>query len=634
MTNLCHQSFQRRAMGNCITQRSVGRIFYSPLRCISLRSGIHLQKFNGKPLNYPSPIPSSFIPEEFANPMLNHALILPKSIEEATHFVDRASHCKKNAQIEFYEHTLNRCTLCNLKLSGSYTVHASAVEHQARLGILERSIALLDTYFTHLLSLKTSSYSSKRFGTNPVESYSALLFTHTLDGNALPNPEYFKDNLDLLKSIDWIELLVQRWWRMLNPKYANGTCSFDFNRIPSLSSSNSRQRLWRLRYLLRLLIRKRILRDSIPNFSNSAFSRSNRFERCEMLGDNFIKAFFYDRLRALFPSVEGGISKRLALIQQMLDSNGGLLALYDYLNIDELMRSVLPNNKSKADVVESVFGELQTFLSADEMRQGVVCYPVPPQNGLCYLTAMVWHVLHELAHAAVMWRVESTLRTSAAVIRVYLEMIWPLPGCPNALRRRILGGEPPSNALEMHLDRPPYATLPLLTPYRRPQRRVSDRGKEAWDYAETVAPTRAGPSHECERLISSVPVLRPTSMQQQYQRGALRVWRAKQQPKDTGVGTNSLLGSPAPYNSTSNKSLGAKWYPLWRQHEERTRFRQAESDAAQKFQLTEEELSSLMSEKAKQLIQLMSTTADLIDLEEGYPDFSHKPQRPNINLLR
>ncbi|CCW59975.1 unnamed protein product [Phytomonas sp. EM1] len=620
-------------MVNCFSRRSVGLFLDTPLRYVVVNSRVHPQKSSKKLVTSPSLVSSfspSFAPDEFLKPVLNNALLLPKSMEEAMQYVNSANYGSKGAQIVFHDYNSRRCTLCDVKLEWSYAAHASTVEHQARMGILERSIALLDTYFTHLLGIRANSNAVRQSRLELQSPGSVLLFTHTLDGHELPMPENFRTNRNLLKKIDWIDLLIQRWWTMLNPRYAGGTCAFDFLRIPSMSTNNPRRRLWRLRFLLRLLRTKGILRDSIPSSSKVSFARSNRFERCEMLGDNIIKYVFYDRLNVLFPPTEGGVCKKLALIQQMLDSNGGLLALYDYLKLDAMIGSNLANNKSKADVIESLFGELQTFLWASEIRQGIDFYPAFLNKDFVYLRAMVSHVLHELAHTAVMWRVEDTLNISRAFVKAYLEKVWTHSERTPGSKSGVTLGEKQIIEYENRLDRHPYAPLPLLTMYSRYQPKFRQGGKEAWNYSRDIAPVRAGLQHEYHRLVSLEPFPEPLSMQQQYRRNALRVWRAKQKPEASTVGTN-FVSQPSPSSTSSEQSLGASRYSLWRQHEELRCARQIESDAAEAFQLTGEELSGLMLEKTRHLVQLLFATVDSMDVEKGCSDFSDTPQPQNAN---
>ncbi|KEG11837.1 putative RNA editing complex protein MP67 [Trypanosoma grayi] len=324
----------------------------------------------------------------------------------------------------FYNTGQRRCTLCDAYLEASFSSHCGYVGHIARLGILERATAMLQneitTDGTSLACGRKSSVSQKT------------------------------------------KALLDMWWKRLNE--VERDTLLDYKRIVALSAPTSKQRLWRVRFLLEFLRDREVIRDSLTltkftSSSDNSFVRTKRFERSEMIGDNIVKVVVPDRLVRLFPAAEGGVTYRLACIQQLLDSNEGLLQIYDYIDLNAIIGIRLPNNKTKADVVESLFGELQTFLWASEVACGMSQYSAIPNAEHRYVKALVEHLLNELTHMVIMWRIESTLENAMGFLEDHLQ---------RRLAHKRNGVATDSGAVvvrEGEHDRPRYAVLPLLLPH-------------------------------------------------------------------------------------------------------------------------------------------------------------------------
>ena len=292
-------------------------------------------------------------------------------------------------RLQFYDVGQKKCTLCEeFYAVSSYQGHTCYAWHQARVGIIERLIA--------------GSASS-----------------------AVQAP--------------------RRWWDSISK---NPTCHF--NRLPSLSHDTQSGRLQRIFHLLVFLVQRGVIRESLTIFQRNIIQKSVEFEKFEMVGDNVIKFVFADRLTLLFPASEGGLTSRLHLIQQLIDSNDGLLRIYDYLHLDWIIGCKLPNSKTKSDVIESLFGELQTWLWADEIRWGMEYYDYLPCPEHRSLRLLVGHVLNELTHLLVMFAVLTTHDRSIEFVLKNLRQ------SSRSLRSGAAAvGEPA-------VVRPKYAHLPLL----------------------------------------------------------------------------------------------------------------------------------------------------------------------------
>lgn len=261
----------------------------------------------------------------------------------------------------FHDEERSRCVLCNESIT-SWAGHVVFVPHQARIGIVERVMS------------------------------------------GLCGPP---------------EQVISRWWGNLN-RNEDGFATH--HRIPGLSSNNSEERRQRLVYLLEFLQANGILKSALGvyNRQSNVLGRTWEFERFEMIGDNVIKYAFYDRLQLLFPAHEGGITGRLNFVQQLVDSNEGLLRAFDYLEFDKVIGSKLSQSKFKSDVVEALFGELQVFLWAANSEWSTcesyenVTIGGPESD---YVRALVEHVMFELTDVMLMFAVESAVRNAAVVIK-------------------------------------------------------------------------------------------------------------------------------------------------------------------------------------------------------------------------
>lgn len=338
----------------------------------------------------------------------------------------------KHAQ-DFNNAKLGRCVLCDENI-GSWAGHVCFVSHQARLSIVERVMS-----------------------------------------GACGPPRY----------------VVERWWQLLN----SDPEGMMLNRIRSLSSDvNSEKRRERLIYLLRFLQANGVLKVALGVYDDEtkSFGRSNVFERFEMVGDNVVKVVFYDRLQSLFPLSDGGAAGKMNQIQQLIDSNEGLLQAFDYLELDKIIGTSLSQSKFKSDVMEALFGELQTYLWAvthhwnTPVEYSAINAAAGPE--LKYLEAVVRHTLLELTDSILLFAVESSVTRAAGLIqREYkgANIRKPIPLSKNEMEKRrlfqmmkqqqqlkddnvnnnnklLLQQQSASDALLLLLDSSKYAMRPFL----------------------------------------------------------------------------------------------------------------------------------------------------------------------------
>lgn len=443
--------------------------------------------------------------------------------------------------MEFFDASTKRCLLCDLPITTTNQAHIGRHEHQARLGVLERSLALI-----HALVLDVQRRNSVPGGGGRRRHTAAaavaelagsvrgeekkMVFKQPRDAENLLGVQ---DHLLLqdavaLQKIQFKDILIEKWWRSLDYSYdlnavSGVTAPNSYNRLSHLSSSSSKERRWRLRYMLDWLKYNGVLQSSLSianaTISPEAFSRSQRFEVLEMVGDCVVKVELPDRLTRLFPH---GVCSKLALFQRLIDSNSGLLDIYDWLKLDQIIGAKLANSKAKADVVECIFGELQCFLWATEINADPVnTYNAHPGKEFQYIRAVVQHTMHELMHAVFMWRLETTMESAGEFIQGHaLEL------------KRHRGGTAAGNGThgrkrvpEKDLDRGRYATLPLLTIEARPHAMGSLSSGELWYHSTHAAVTRAGPHQTAFSFLSETPMPKPALMVQRLEAGA--VSRAK-----------------------------------------------------------------------------------------------------------
>jgi len=254
---------------------------------------------------------------------------------------------------DLHDERAGKCIVCDEEIK-SWSGHTAFVSHQARMGILDR----------------------------------------VMSGACGP-----------------VNHIVARWWKLLNLQ-PDGA---QLPRLRPLSSDFTEERRQRLIYLLRFLQGNGILKVALGVYNDETkeFGRSNVFERFEMVGDNVVKCVFFDRLQALFPLTDGGVTGKLVMIQQLIDSNEGLLQAFDYLELGKIIGWSLSQSKFKSDVMEALFGELQTYLWAVAQQwDGPVEYsPLHAAAGpeMVYVEAVVRHALLELTDVILMFAVESTV---------------------------------------------------------------------------------------------------------------------------------------------------------------------------------------------------------------------------------
>ncbi|RNE97683.1 MP67 protein [Trypanosoma rangeli] len=388
----------------------------------------------------------------------------------------------------FYNAGQRRCTLCDEYLEASFPVHCGCVGHIARVGILERATAMLQKEMT-------------------------AVATHSTCGPASSMAQK-------------VRALLEDWWKRLNE--VEQETLLDYKRIASLSAPTARRRLWRVRFLLEFLRDRGVIRDCLTSLKGTSsgeasFVRTKRFERSEMIGDNIVKVVVPDRLVRLFPSTEGGVTYKLAYIQQLLDSNEGLLQIYDYLDLDSIIGTRLPSNKTKSDVVESLFGELQTFLWASDVACGLSQYPAIPTAEHRYVRALVEHVLNELTHMVIMWRIETTLENAREYLEERLYGKSQLRTQPFAMKGGIGGCVVMKEA---ECDRGRYAVLPLLMPF--PYQTAATESRQPGRRPGTPPLGRHVRENGAPHMLFSTAIPKPALMELHY-RPRLRVVRSAKQ---------------------------------------------------------------------------------------------------------
>ena len=210
------------------------------------------------------------------------------------------------------------------------------------------------------------------------------------------------------------EEIVAMWWHRLHH-------SKNFLRIPELSHSNNHKRKRRLQYLLQFLKDVRVVRETFSvnqgQGQQQSAGRSWSFERLEWVGDNVIKYIFNDRINVLFPFSEGGVRGRLSYTQFVVDGNESLARAYDFLELQLLTQSDRVVSKFKADVVETLFGELQLYLWSTEEDVGTEYFRLPFTPEMLSLRAIVNHVMEELGHVMMMYHLEYIVGIINRVVR-------------------------------------------------------------------------------------------------------------------------------------------------------------------------------------------------------------------------
>lgn len=332
--------------------------------------------------------------------------LFPTSYDNASKVMmqDLSYEVQKKLKNAFYDPINKRCTLCNETLILPYNVHCNYIMHATRQAVLERVLS------------------------------------------GIQGPP---------------ELVPQLWWSRLNDGQRG------YGRLRYLSHNSKAQRRRRIIFILHFLLKRGIIRESLgifksggggasssvdtvssstssavsTGFSDSAgpgsasggtmsFSASSyNFQRHEMVGDSVVKYLLPDRIASMFPVSEGGVEGtagqvgigRIANLQHVIDSNEGLLKVYDYLDLDHMIGFRLPNSKTKSDVVESLFGELQGFLWAMDVelgsQGGSYTLQFPLSTEYRYVYSLVDHLINEIAHSVLIWAAESALETASEFVR-------------------------------------------------------------------------------------------------------------------------------------------------------------------------------------------------------------------------
>lgn len=432
--------------------------------------------------------------------------------------VDALDH-PRDKRSAFFDFASSSCILCGSHVVGGYNAHRVSTDHVARLCLVTRVLGLLYTFYSQVAeadpTLESPLLPSRRsrtaaHGGGPEARLAAAQSCYhqtystsfLFDEEGVPDHDLLHHRPQLLQELDLVDVLLKRWWRTLHHVPAQHG-DMTFRRILSLSSDDLHSRLHRLRYLLFFLVSRGVLRDSVEiaqlrieggaNTRQYGVNRHEAFERFEMLGDLEFKLFTLDRLRAVFPADEGGVEGGMFELSRVLDSNHGLLDLYDYLNLDGLLSVSLANNKTKADVVEALVGELRALLWSTEVSYNTDTYDMPGERATAvYLHAVVEHTLYELAHVAIMWRIDSTLRGISDIIKSCIEKEFSA----DRHARHRHGAKEISEA-ELSARAPRNALQPLLLPWERQHGGVRTSKDEA-QFALLRRPARPSGTFQAE----------------------------------------------------------------------------------------------------------------------------------------
>lgn len=427
------------------------------------------------------------------------AVISRKAISQAERIVTEADDPRSDKRY-FYDSDARLCLVCNARLEGSYSTHSHSVDHIPRVALLKRTIGMILTFLEQATSSPSlpsesdqpnSSAESKRFlrtvsihtatPAAPTPSCFHALYAESplFAEDGVPSRALLYNRPRTLREFDLVDVIMRRWWNNLhNPPPRRGSLSFD--RLLSLSSTELRMRRWRVRYLLYFLKSRGVLRSCLSVRSDQAneapppnerIHRGEAFERLEMVGDFFFKSLTPDRMHTVFPADEGGLTAELQYFERVLDSNHGLLAIYDYLGLDDIAGCFLANNKAKADVVEAVIGELKVLLWSTEVVWGMEYYALPGERAThVYLRALVAHTIAELGHTLLMWQLGSTLRNCRDFILKHT--VEEYLGVEKRNERRAKRG---GDECDIASGLPKYALLPPLLAWDRHRPDVSVR---------------------------------------------------------------------------------------------------------------------------------------------------------------
>ncbi|EPY22075.1 RNA editing complex protein MP67 [Strigomonas culicis] len=538
--------------------------------------------------------------------LITASAVYRRCLEEA----EKCSSIESKEGTSFVGKDYPHCHLCATPLSTSYAMHQSSVEHQARVGVLERAVTLVNYYLATLVHPEEARQRDGDFRDAPLRLCTPA------------EEECIRRRAEHVRRVDWSQRLLWRWQTAID-----AAPEADFSRMRRLSAVKPHQRLWRLRYLLRYLFGIKALQCSLDLhrsetaalYSRSAqttdaaaasFRRSSTFERLELIGDNVFKTMVPNRLQLLFPPVEGGVSSKLALLQQLLDSNAGLIAIYDLLQLNDIIGMTLPNSKSKADVVEALIGELQTFVWAGETRQQGNRYACIDGRNTRYVCAVVRHTLEELTHVLLLWRLEATLKagqhflemhTTEEFVRRHSQRLSNGPTGGNELDRKAKAA-----AQESKLERSRYDLLPLLSPEERyhPAVPPTTYGKENCYYSAHVAPVRASGAHELQRALAAHPFVAPTRYRHFYDSTgvpALTVSKPAYTRKHTemreAMRTEDVHGLPLTDGASDGHLAPMCASPRWRRDEKERRCWLTLSAALEPYRLTTAEVQTVMAER-------------------------------------
>lgn len=555
---------------------------------------------------------------------------------------------------DFFDPITRRCTLCDLPITTTHQAHLGRHEHQARLGVVERSLALMNAFVLDFQKQENerprggnaNNSSSlpqwrRRHMNGQVQSFGctsspsaaeSMMFRMSRTPESLLGVDVslLQQEASVLQNLNLVEILAKKWWTALDRSFdLNGvvgvTPPTTFCRLSHLSSPFSKERRWKLRYLLDWLKYHGILQSSLSianvNISPEAFSRSQRFEVLEMVGDSVVKVELPDRLTRLFPH---GVCSKLALFQRLIDSNSGLLDIYDWLTLDQIIGAKIAHSKAKADVVECIFGELQCFLWATEVSSDPInVYDAHPGKEFQYLRAIVQHTMHELMHAVFIWRLETTLESASRFIHAHgLELL-------NCQRKSFHNSK--KRMKENDRDRGRYAVLPLVTRDTRPHELGHLSPAEMWYRSTHLAPTQAGSQQHGIRLLSPSPIAKPEVFIHRLEVVSFLPFVMESSFVKQKIASVKTLLKEKPSDYFPSKC--ALSYPQWRREEEKSATEQKMYDTIRDILPTNREMRQVVEDHLKRMVEpFQRHSCEMESLQKGIERKTHNEEKEKCTI--
>ena len=199
--------------------------------------------------------------------------------------------------------------------------------------------------------------------------------------------------------------IIKSWWPTLRDHKG-------FFRIRELSAEEQSERKQKLFDLLLFLKRNKIIKHTfscLVQQGGSAFvpHRSVEFDRLEWIGDNIMKKLFFERIELLGKDTKANYQ----WLHSFIMGNEPLHDAYDAFSFDQIIldgvsknaRVVLPVSKMKADVVETLLGELQVniWVTQTDASNDYMIYPVHNHRSIP-VHYLLFHAMHETVTVMIM----------------------------------------------------------------------------------------------------------------------------------------------------------------------------------------------------------------------------------------